>query len=346
MGGDIGLPVTVPAAVRVANFHADTHFLLVGKQQHVEQALRAARPVRREQFTVVHAEECITMEDSLEVALRRKRQSSMHIALRAVQQHDADACISAGNTGALMAVARFMLKTLEGIDRPAIATAIPNQLGAATTVLDLGANVDCSPQHLLQFAIMGSAFVQAVDGVSSPKVGLLNIGSEAIKGNDVVKKTAELLQATRLNFIGNVEGDDIFKGTANVVVCDGFVGNVLLKSVEGLAKMVSQLLKQSFLSSMYNKISAYIAKPVLTKFRNELDNRRYNGAALLGLKGVVFKSHGSADIFAFTCAIERARLAVKSQLPQKTVVAIEQMTQGDASSVVQNKLNDNNESSE
>lgn len=327
MGGDFGLPVTVPATVRVAEQYTDIHFLLVGRQAEVEKALQSANPSRPNQFTIVDAEEVISMEDSIEVALRRKRKSSMHGAIHAVRDQHADACVSAGNTGALMAVARFILKTLDGIDRPAIATALPNQLGTGTTVLDLGANVDCTPEHLLQFAIMGSALVQAVDSIDRPKVGLLNIGQEAIKGNDVVKKTSDLLQATSLNFIGNVEGDDIFKGTAHVVVCDGFVGNVLLKSVEGLAKMVSSKLKQSFLRSVYTKLAALIAKPVLSKFRNEMDNRRYNGAALLGLRGVVFKSHGSADELAFSYAIERAYMAVKSQLLQKTIAGVAAITQ-------------------
>lgn len=327
MGGDFGLPVTVPATVKVAERFADIHFLLVGRQAEVEKALQSANPSRPNQFTIVDADEVISMEDSIEVALRRKRNSSMHGAIHAVKEQRADACVSAGNTGALMAVARFILKTLDGIDRPAIATALPNQLGAGTTVLDLGANVDCTPEHLLQFAIMGSALVQAVDNIDKPKVGLLNIGQEAIKGNEVVKKTSDLLQATSLNFIGNVEGDDIFKGTAHVVVCDGFVGNVLLKSVEGLAKMVSSKLKQSFLSSFYTKLAALVSKPVLSKFRNEMDNRRYNGAALLGLRGVVFKSHGSADVLAYSYAIERAYMAVKSQLLQKTIVGIAAITQ-------------------
>ncbi|NOL49770.1 phosphate acyltransferase PlsX [Pelistega europaea] len=327
MGGDFGLPVTVPAAVMVANKCTDVHFLLVGDAPQVEKALQQSSPSRPDQFTIVHAEEVITMEDSVEVALRRKRKSSMHEALHAVQDQRADACVSAGNTGALMAVARFILKTLDGIDRPAIATALPNQLGRGTTVLDLGANVDCTPEHLLQFAIMGSALVQAVEQIEHPKVGLLNIGHESIKGNEVVKKTSELLQATPLNFIGNVEGDDIFKGTAHVVVCDGFVGNVLLKSVEGLAKMMSGMLKQSFLRSFYSKLAALIAKPVISSFREKMDNRRYNGAALLGLKGVVFKSHGSADVLAFGFAIERAYMAVQSQLLQKTITGIEAITQ-------------------
>ncbi|ETD72893.1 phosphate acyltransferase [Pelistega indica] len=326
MGGDFGLPVTLPASVQVAEDYPEVHFLLVGDKTQIETALKSAKPSRLSQFTVVHAEESIQMDDSIEVALRRKRKSSMHLALLAVKEQQADACVSAGNTGALMAVARFILKTLDGIDRPAIASAIPNQLGKGTTVLDLGANVDCTPEHLLQFALMGSALSQAIDGIPEPKVGLLNIGSEAIKGNDVVKKTGDLLQSAPINFIGNVEGDDIFKGTANVVVCDGFVGNVLLKSVEGLAKMISKKIKENFLSSLYNKFAALIARPVLSKFRDEVDNRRYNGAALLGLRGVVFKSHGSADILAFRCAIERAKRAVESQLLDKTVLTIQQMT--------------------
>ena len=331
MGGDHGLPVTVPAAVQIAQRYADVHLLLVGVEVQVElaltqalaQASKQAKTVQRDQFTIVHASEVVTMEDSVEVALRHKKDSSMRVAARLVKDGQADACVSAGNTGALMAVSRFVLKTLPGIDRPAIATAIPNQLGKGTTMLDLGANVDCTAEHLQQFAIMGSALVQALEGVERPKVALLNIGEEAIKGNEVVKQAAELIRQTNLNFIGNVEGDDIFKGTAHVVVCDGFVGNVALKTAEGIAKMIGGMLKANFMSSFYSKLSALIAKPVLNKFRDQVDNRRYNGAALLGLRGIVFKSHGSADILAYVVAVERAREAVLSQLLEKTVAGIE-----------------------
>ena len=269
------------------------------------------------------------MDDPVEVALRRKKDSSMRLAAQAVKDGDADACISAGNTGAWMAISRYVLKTLDGIDRPAIATALPNQKGGATTMLDLGANVDCTAEHLLQFAIMGTALAQADDPAIKPSVGLLNIGEEAIKGNEVVKQAAELLKASNLNFYGNVEGDDIFKGTVDVIVCDGFVGNVVLKSVEGLAKMLASMIRHEFTRNPFTKLAGLIAKPVLNRFRQRVDNRRYNGAALLGLRGVVIKSHGSADAYAFGCALLRARDAVASGLLDRTAQSIAQLTRPD-----------------
>ena len=230
----------------------------------------------------------------------------------------ADACVSAGNTGALMAVSRYLLKTLEGIDRPAIATVMPNQRDGFTTVLDLGANVDCSAEHLLQFAVMGSALVAAVEAKEQPSVGLLNIGEEAIKGSETIKQAAELLRAAaergHLNFHGNVEGNDIFKGTTDIVVCDGFVGNVALKTSEGLASMLSTFVKQEFTRSVFTKLAALVALPVLRRLQRRVDHRRYNGAALLGLRGLVFKSHGSADAFAFEQALNRAYDAARNGL--------------------------------
>jgi glycerol-3-phosphate acyltransferase PlsX len=230
----------------------------------------------------------------------------------------ADACVSAGNTGALMAVARYVLKTLQGIDRPAIATVLPNRRDGYTTVLDLGANVDCSAEHLLQFAVMGSALVAAVDGKEEPTVGLLNIGEEAIKGSDTIKQAAELLRAAaaagQLNFHGNVEGNDIFKGTTDLVVCDGFVGNVVLKASEGLAAMLAEFIRQEFTRNPFTRLAALAAMPVLNHFKARVDHRRYNGAALLGLRGLVFKSHGSADAFAFENALARAYDAARNRL--------------------------------
>jgi len=264
------------------------------------------------------------MDDPVEVALRKKRDSSMRVAIAQLKAGDdgqaplAHACVSAGNTGALMAVARYLLKTLDGIDRPAIATVMPNRLDRYTTVLDLGANVDCTPEHLVQFAVMGSALVAAVDGREDPTVGLLNIGEEAIKGSETIKRAAELLRAAaaggRLNFHGNVEGNDIFKGTTDIVVCDGFVGNVLLKTSEGLASMLSDFIRQEFTRSVFAKMAALVALPVLNRFKARVDPRRYNGAALLGLRGLVFKSHGSADAFAFETALTRAYDAARNRL--------------------------------
>ena len=264
------------------------------------------------------------MDDPVEVALRRKKDSSMRVAIQQLkagkqgQPAAAQACVSAGNTGALMAVARYLLKTLEGIDRPAIATVMPNQTGGFTTVLDLGANVDCGPDHLLQFAVMGSALVSAVDGKEEPSVGLLNIGEEMIKGNETIKRAGELLREAgahgQLNFYGNVEGNDIFKGTTDIVVCDGFVGNVALKTAEGLASMISSFIKTEFTRTWWTKAIALLAMPVLQRFKARVDHRRFNGAALLGLRGLVFKSHGSADAFAFEQALNRAYDAARNRL--------------------------------
>src|SRR5690625_1106475 len=307
MGGDHGLPVTLPAAVKFAQEHPDTHCLLVGDQSRIEAQLRALPQVGRDWFTIVHTDEVVDMDDSVEVALRRKRKSSMRLAAQAVKDNNADACISAGNTGAWVAISRYVLKTLDGISRPAIATSIPNQKEGATIMLDLGANVDCSAEHLLQFAIMGTALATALDGPERPTVGLLNIGEELIKGNEVVKQAAELLANSGLQFYGNVEGDDICKGTVDVVVCDGFVGNVVLKSIEGLASMIATMMRAEFKRNLWSMGAGLVAQPVLNRFRDQVDNRRYNGAALLGLRGVAIKSHGSADVYAFGCALERTR---------------------------------------
>jgi glycerol-3-phosphate acyltransferase PlsX len=266
------------------------------------------------------------MDDAVEVALRRKKDSSMRVAIRQVKEGQAQAAVSAGNTGALMALARYLLKTVEGIDRPAIAYPLPNARGGATTVLDLGANVDCTAQHLLQFAVMGSALVSAQKQVDAPSVGLLNIGEEAMKGSEVIRKAGELLRSAAasgdLNFYGNVEGNDIFKGTTDIVVCDGFVGNVLLKTSEGLATMVAGFLKQEFSRNALTRLAAVVAYPVLSAFKSRVDYRRYNGAALLGLRGLVFKSHGSADEFAFEQALVRAYDAARNNLLERVQARI------------------------
>ncbi|WP_368643898.1 phosphate acyltransferase PlsX [Castellaniella ginsengisoli] len=318
MGGDHGLPVTVPAAMAFAQAHPDTRCLLVGDEALIRQALQQnAAPAG--QFEILHASEVVTMHDSVEVALRRKKDSSMRVAAQAVKDGRADAAVSAGNTGAWMAISRYVLKTLDGIDRPAIATALPNQKGGATTVLDLGANVDCTAEHLLQFGLMGAALVSAVDRRAQPSVGLLNIGEELIKGNEVVKQAADLLRGSGLNFYGNVEGDDIFKGTVDVVVCDGFVGNVVLKSVEGLARMIGAMMREEFHRNAFTMAAGLAASPVLRRFRARVDNRRYNGAALLGLRGIVIKSHGSADAYAYGQALQRAREAVLNGLLEGTI---------------------------
>ena len=314
MGGDHGPVVTLAACRAFLDSHANAELVLVG----ASAALAPARDWPR--CTSVVATEVVTMEDSVEVALRRKRDSSMRVAINQLKDGPgaAQACVSAGNTGALMAIARHALKTIEGIDRPAIATVLPNRRDGYTTVLDLGANVDCTPEHLLQFAVLGSALVAAVDGKPEPSVGLLNIGEEAIKGSETIKRAGELLRAAaeggHLNFIGNVEGNDIFKGTVDVVVCDGFVGNVLLKTSEGVASMLGDFIRQEFTRGPYSKFAALLAMPVLRRFRHRVDPRRYNGAALLGLRGLVFKSHGSADAFAFEQALGRAYDAARNRL--------------------------------
>ena len=318
MGGDFGPSVTVPASLAFLDNHPDSVVLIVGLGTALSAQQNFAALHLHPRCHVVAASEVVTMDDSIEVALRRKKDSSMRVAVQQVKDAAADAAVSAGNTGALMAISRYVLKTLEGIDRPAIATQLPNAAGGATTVLDLGANVDCSEHHLLQFAVMGSALVSAVTGVLAPSVGLLNIGEEAIKGSEVIKKAGELLrsasQSGDLNFFGNVEGNDIFKGTTDIVVCDGFVGNVALKASEGLAGMIGGFIKAEFSRNIFTKMAALVAYPVLSAFKKRVDHRRYNGAALLGLRGLVFKSHGSADAFAFERALNRAYDAARNNL--------------------------------
>lgn len=312
MGGDHGPRITLPACRRFLQNHPDARLLLVGRPEALGDLASDPR------VRVVEASEVVEMDDPVEVALRKKKDSSMRVAIEQVKSGEAQAVVSAGNTGALMAVARYLLKTLDGIDRPAIAAQMPNAQGGGTTVLDLGANVDCTAEHLLQFAVMGSALVSALQDKDQPSVGLLNIGEEIIKGNDVIKKAGELLRSAGnsgdLNFFGNVEGNDIFKGTTDIVVCDGFVGNVALKASEGLATMVSNFIKAEFSRNIFTKIAAIIALPVLSAFKNKVDHRRYNGAALLGLRGLVFKSHGSADELAFEQALIRAYDAARNQL--------------------------------
>jgi phosphate acyltransferase len=315
MGGDHGPAVTLPAARAFLDKHPRAELVLVGQRSALLPAAGWPRT------TLVEATEVVTMDDTVEIALRKKRDSSMRVAILQLKpdaERPAHACVSAGNTGALMAVARFVLKTMDGIDRPAIATVMPHQRGGYTTVLDLGANVDCTPEHLLQFAVMGSALVAAVDGKPEPLVGLLNIGEEVIKGSETIKRAGELLRAAgeagQINFHGNVEGNDIFKGTVDVVVCDGFVGNVLLKTSEGLAGMMAGFIKEEFARGLASKLAALVALPVLRRFKHRVDPRRYNGAALLGLRGLVFKSHGSADAYAFENALARAYDAARNRL--------------------------------
>jgi glycerol-3-phosphate acyltransferase PlsX len=319
MGGDHGPQITLPACSLFLEQHPDATLIMVGlpEKMHGFSHPRA---------TVVLASEVVAMDDPLEIALRRKKDSSMRVAIQQVKDGAAQAAVSAGNTGALMAISRYVLKTLDGIERPAIAGQIPNATGGATTVLDLGANVDCTAEHLLQFAVMGSALVSVLNNEDSPSVGLLNIGEEVIKGNEIIKKAGELLRSAGksgdLNFFGNVEGNDIFKGAVDIVVCDGFVGNVALKTSEGLASMIGAFLKAEFSRNIFTKFSAIVAYSVLNALKNRVDHRGYNGAALLGLRGLVFKSHGSADVLAFGNALNRAYDAARNNLLERVRVRI------------------------
>ena len=320
MGGDHGPAVTLPACHAFLAAHPNAELILVGRAEALTPALGWER------CSHLVATEVVAMDDPIEVALRRKKDSSLRVAVNQVKPDasgasSAQACISAGNTGALMAVSRYVLKTLEGIDRPAIAAVMPNQRGGYTTVLDLGANVDCTAEHLLQFAVMGSALVAAVDGKENPSVGLLNIGEEEIKGSEVIKSAGELLRAAadhgHLNFHGNVEGNDIFKGTTDIVVCDGFVGNVALKTAEGAAAMFVGIIREEFGRSWWTRLAALAAGPVLQHFKARLDHRRYSGGSLLGLRGLVFKAHGSSDAFAFEQALNRAYDAARNGLLER-----------------------------
>jgi len=319
MGGDHGPRITLPACTRFLEQYPEARLIVVGLPESM-------KGYTHPRATVVLASEVVTMDDPLEVALRRKKDSTMRVAITQVKDGAAQAVVSAGNTGALMAISRYVLKTLEGIDRPAIAGQIPNAKGLGTTVLDMGANVDCTAEHLVQFAVMGSALVSVLSGNENPTVGLLNIGEEAIKGNEVIKKTGELLRIASktgdLNFYGNVEGNDIFKGTADIVVCDGFVGNVALKASEGLAGMIVDFLKKEFSRNIFTKMSAFVAYPVISALKKRMDHRRYNGGALLGLRGLVFKSHGSADEMAFGFALARAYDAARNDLLEQVRIRI------------------------
>ncbi|MBX9295431.1 phosphate acyltransferase PlsX [Chromobacterium piscinae] len=305
MGGDVGLKVTVPASIQFLQDHPDIHLILVGDQPALEAELALHDGAVRERILIQHATQVVGMDEAPQLALKNKKDSSMRVAINLVKEGRAQAAVSAGNTGALMATARFVLKTIPGIDRPAIAKLLPNVKGTSC-VLDLGANVDCTPEQLLQFGIMGSELMACLQGKANPSVGLLNIGSEDIKGNDNIKKTAELLRQSELNFYGNVEGDDICKGTTDVVVCDGFTGNVALKTAEGLAHMFAVFLKEEFGRSWWTRLCALAALPVLGLFKKRIDPRRYNGASLLGLRGIVVKSHGGADVTGFRYALAQA----------------------------------------
>jgi glycerol-3-phosphate acyltransferase PlsX len=315
MGGDHGPVVTVPAALAALKRHKRVNLILVGDAQLLTDTLTSNGAAVSDRLSIHHASQVVGMDEKPSQALRGKKDSSMRVALNLVKDGVAQACVSAGNTGALMATARFVLKTVNGIDRPAIISALPT-IGGHTHMLDLGANVDSPAEVLYQFALMGSVLTTAVDNIAQPTVGLLNIGEEEMKGNEQVKKAAALLATSGLNYVGFVEGDDIYKGTVDVVVADGFVGNVSLKTGEGLAKMISHYMKQEFKRNIFTKLAGLVAMPVLNAFKARIDPRTYNGASLVGLKGIVIKSHGSADAFSFTNAIKEAVLEVEKNVPE------------------------------
>lgn len=316
MGGDHGLAVVIPAAVRAVQKNSNLHLILVGDQRRITSSLQKLGFATQgsSQISIEHAPEIVGMDELPSHALRNKKSSSMRIAINLVRDGRAQACVSAGNTGALMATARFVLKTLPGIDRPAIIAELPAVKGR-TRVMDLGANVDSCAEHLFQFAVMGSALIQALDQKTRPKIALLNIGVEEIKGNDQVKRTAHMLSECKLlNYVGYVEGDHFYTGDVDLVICDGFVGNVALKASEGLARLMVTFLKESFERTWWSRILGLIAKPALSHLKKRMDPARYNGASLLGLNGIVVKSHGGADAFAFQFAIEEAMLQVRSNV--------------------------------
>ncbi|MDH5327374.1 MAG: phosphate acyltransferase PlsX [Gammaproteobacteria bacterium] len=321
MGGDTGPMVTVPAALDVLKENPHIHIILVGRETVLQEEL-AKHNYSSARLEILHAEQTVEMDDLPSHALRNKKNSSMRVAINLVKEGRAQACVSAGNTGALMATARFVLKTIAGVDRPAIIVALPAVTGQ-THVLDMGANVDSSAENLFEFAVMGSVLTSAVENIESPTVGLLNIGEEEMKGNERVKETTRLLAASNLNYIGYVEGDDVYKGSADVVVCDGFVGNVSLKTAEGVAALISHFMKQEFKRNWFTKLAGLIALPVLKAFKNKIDPRRYNGATLIGLRGIVVKSHGGADKTAFAYAIREAVIQVEKNVPARIAKQLE-----------------------
>lgn len=330
MGGDHGPRVTVPATLEILKKHSHLHAIFVGKEEVIAPLLQKYRAdLYADRWTLVHASEEIAMDEPPSLALRNKKDSSMRVAINQVKEGRAQACVSAGNTGALMATARFVLKMIPGVDRPAITTQFPTRKGAPVRLLDLGANVDSKVEHLFQFAVMGSIMASVVDGVDRPKVALLNVGQEEIKGNEQVKQTGELLSKSKLiNYVGYVEGNDIFTGKVDVIVCDGFVGNIMLKACEGMSKMISQFLRESFRHDLYSKLIALLCAPIMNRVRKKVDPRAYNGATLVGLDGIVVKSHGGAGVIAFGVAIEEALIEaeknVLEQIREKITIALQE----------------------
>ena len=318
MGGDHGPSVTVPAALQALAGNSDLHLILVGDESQLNSQL-LARTYDTQRLTIHHASQCVAMDESPAVALRTKKDSSMRVAINLVKEGVASACVSAGNTGALMATARFVLKTLPGIDRPAIISTFPTiNPERNVRVLDLGANVDSSAEHLVQFAVMGSVLASAVDNITNPEVYLLNIGAEDIKGNEQVKQTAQqLANFNSINYRGYIEGDAIYSGLADVVVCDGFVGNVALKTTEGVVHFIRDLMKAAFMKSFFTKLIGLLTKPILKAAMSRVDPGRYNGAVLIGLQVNVIKSHGGANVYAFTNAIDAAVSVSLRKVPER-----------------------------
>jgi glycerol-3-phosphate acyltransferase PlsX len=317
-GGDFGFPVTVKAGINALGIYKDLHLNFVGDEKGIQEELNKSSIYKTflDRISITHASEVINMDDSPSTALRHKKDSSMRVAIDLIENGTVDACVSAGNTGALMAIARFILKTIEGVDRPAIMGSFPT-LNGHIHVLDLGANVDSKPETLLQFAFMGSITVQNTENIPNPTIGLLNVGVEEMKGHDRIQDTAELLKASSLNYSGFVEGDDIYKGVVDVIVCDGFEGNIALKASEGVANLFSYFLKKSFNRNLLTKIVALLAKPIMNNFKSHVDPGQYNGASLLGLKGVVVKSHGNADVDSYFQAIKEAYLEAHAKITDK-----------------------------
>ncbi len=324
MGGDYGPDVTIPASLDCLKNNPNLELILVGDEAVLKHRLAEAMTTYRGRLFFEHASQCVGMDESPSKALKNKKDSSMRVAINLVRDGRADACVSAGNTGALMATARFVLKMIPGIDRPAIISTLPSIYGH-THALDLGANVDCTAEHLFQFAVMGAELVKAIENIDNPTIGLLNIGEEDVKGNEQVKSAAKLLESSTLNYIGYVEGDSLTAGHVKVdlIVADGFVGNVALKSIEGAAKMIGAGLKAAFGKNMFTRLAGLIAYPVLRSFKNHIDPRRYNGASFLGLRGLVIKSHGGADVLAFKTAIQLAACEAEQDVIRKISEQVE-----------------------
>jgi phosphate acyltransferase len=310
MGGDHAPGAIVEGALAAAKEWKDTEIILVGNEQEISKLL----PDRPSNLSIHHALEVVEADDEPVKAVRRKKDSSMVVAGRLVREKQADAMISAGNTGALMATGLLVVGRMAGIERPALAPMIPTMDGGGVLALDLGANMDATPENLLQYAIMGSIYRQKVHGIAKPRVGLLNVGTEAAKGNELTKAAYPLLEQAPIHFVGNVEARDVLRADCDVLVCDGFVGNILLKSLEGTAGAIFSVLKEEFTRNILSKLAAAIVKPGLSRFKKKLDYKEHGAAPLLGLNGLCLKSHGSSDALAIKNGVRQARLALESNL--------------------------------